>query len=480
MKKFGVLAALIVISIASIFLLAGCGGGGTGGGGNNGISTVSGTLSSINRATITGGTVWAFGDPGNTATSLASGAYELNGVRSGWQTMRASVFVNGVEWVGSTAADVLSNAPTMNVNIVLSPKTAVTDIGGVVRDDNNNRIEGARVLFTTRIVYPAEQTTSGDGPYGSIVAVTNSNGNYLLKDVPIGVTGVISASKVAFNNREYQIDTVAGGDVVDFNLIPTNGTLKPFAPTLEAIESYTMPNTISALSVGKSTSTAYKMIRSYVSARYKSAIPGKSTIIKTQSTPNGSLMEIDLYFNAFKDNDSRDIAGYGIYRTTSPSIQFAAIDFIRDPYANFYGDMGFELTPLQIYYYAVTAVDVQFLDSNNNPAAGSESDKSNTLSITPIGQMTLVSPSDSLVVSGNPTFTWNTLTGSTKYRVMVFNQFPVTPITPVIDFTSNGGTSYTYDGLPLNSGNTYYWVILANDASGKAFSYSQIRRFSVN
>ena len=480
MKRTGVFAAFIVFSIIAAFLLGGCGGGGGGGGGGNtGISIVSGTLSNIDRVTVTGGTVWAFGNPGNTTTSLASGAYKLSGVKSGWQNMRASVFVNGVEWVGSTAADVLNNTPTMNVNIVLTPKTAVEDIGGIVLDDNNNRIEGARVLFTTRIVFPADQTTSDDGPYGSIVAVTDSTGHYLLQDVPVGVTGVISASKVGFGNREFQINTLAGGDVVDFNLIPANGTLKPFAPTLDAIESYTMPDTLSVLSIGKSAKSAYKAIKSYVSPRYKSAIAGKSTIVKTQSTPNGSLMEVDLYFNAFKNNDSRDIAGYGIYRTTSPGVPFSAIDFIRDPYANFYGDMGLELTPLQSYYYAVTAVDVAFLDSNNNPAAGSESDKSNTLSITPIGQMTLVSPSDTLTVSGNPTFTWNSLSGARTYRILVFNEFPVTPIPPVIDFTSNGGTAYTYNGLPLNSG-TYFWVILAGNASGKAFSYSQIRRFNVN
>lgn len=477
MKISGVFLALIVLSITASFILAGCGGGG---GGNNGTSTVSGSLSSINRATVTGGTVWASGDPGNTTTSLASGAYKLSGVKSGWRTIRASVFVNGAEWVGSTAAEVLNNTPTMNINIVLSPKTAVTTIGGVVRDDNNNRVDGARVLFTTRIVYPGDQTGSSDGAYGSIVAVTDSSGRYLLEDVPVGVTGVISASKVGFRNREYQIDTVTSGDVVDFSLIPTNGTLKPFAPTLDAIESYTMPDTLAVLSSGQSAKSAYKAIKSYISPKYKSAIPGKSNMVKTLTTPNGSLMEVDLYFNAFKDNDSRDIAGYGIYRTTSPSTPFSAIDFIRDPYANFYSDMGLELTPLQSYYYAVTAVDVQFLDSNNNPAAGSESDKSNTLSITPIGQMTITGPSNGAGVSGNPTFTWNTLSGASKYRILVFSDFPTVPAAPVIDVTQNGGTSYTYSGLPLISGKTYYWVILASDASGKAFSYSQIRSFSVN
>lgn len=475
MKKSREIIALIVFLITAAFMITGCGGGG----GNSGTSSVSGTLSNIDRATVTGGTVWAYGNPGNTTTSLASGAYKLNGVKSGWQTMRASVFVNGVEWVGFTAAEVLNNTPTMNINIVLSPKTATTSIGGTVRDDNNNRVEGARVLFTTRIVYPADQTTSGDGAYGSIVAITDHSGNYLLEGVPVGVTGVISASKVGFRNREFQIDTVSNGDVVDFNLIPVSGTLKPFAPTLDAIESYTMPDSVSVLSDGKSTSSAYKAIKSYVSARYKSAVPGKSVLVKTQSTPAGSLMEVDLYFNAFKDNDSRDIAGYGIYRTTSPSIPFSAIDFIRDPYANFYGDMGLELTPLQNYYYAVTAVDVAFLDSNNNPTVGSESDKSNTLSIKPIGQMTTSSPINNGYASSNPTFKWTPLNGATKYRIIVFENFPTISETPVIDATLNGGTSYTYTGLPLDSSKTYYWVILASDASGTAFSYSQIRKLNI-
>lgn len=481
MKKYGILLSIIIFPIISALILTGCGGGsrGNGGGGGNGISTVSGTLSSVDRVTITAGTVWSDSDPAHTTTSLASGAYRLQSVRSGWSNMRARVTINGTQWVGSTAAEVLSNQPTVNINITLSPATQTTSIGGVVRDDSGNRVRNARVLFTTRIIFPADQTSANDGSYGSIVAVTDNSGQYLLVDVPVGVTGVISASKVGFGNRELAIDTVHAGDVVDFSLIPAGGAVKPFTPTLAAIESYTMPDTLSVLSSGNSTPSAYKAIKSYVSPRFKDAVAGKSNMIRTQATPAGSLMEVDLYWNAFTNNDSRNIAGYGIYRTTSPSIEFAAIDFIRDPYANFYGDMGAELTPYQIYYYAVTAVDVAFLDSNNNPVVGAESDRSNTLSIRPIGQLALTDPSEGKAVSANPTFRWQSLSGASTYRILVFSGFPKMPATPVIDQTVNGGTSFTYNGAALVPGNTYFWVILAGDTSGKAFSYSQIRSFNV-
>ncbi|MHB1001109.1 MAG: hypothetical protein ACYC27_17845 [Armatimonadota bacterium] len=478
MRKF--YPILIAVSLALVIILSGCGGGG--GGGGNGTSSVSGTLADIDRNTITGGEVWVDDNPANSTESLASGAYRLDGVRSGWRTIRARAFINGEEWVGSTAVEVLRNEPTMNINIVLSPRTETTDIGGVVRDEFGDRIEGARVLFTTRIVFPPDQTSSDDGPYGSIVAVTNDNGQYLLNDVPVGVEGIVAASKVAYRNREVTLTTSASGDVVDFTLIPTDGTLKPEAPTLEAIESYTMPDTITTSSNRIAEIGAYKAIRAYISPNYKDVVEGKSSRITTQATPAGSLIEVDLYWNSLAgDNDSRDLAGYGIYRTTNPAIEMRSIDFVRDPYANFYGDMGTELTPYQNYYYAVTAVDVEFLDNNNNPIEDAESDKSNALSVRPLGQLRVTDPSSNAVVSQNPRFTWNSLNGAANYRIVIYDRFPVMSFTPVVDTSVSGTqTSFTYGGSELQSGETYYWVILANDSTGKAFSYSQIRRFTVD
>lgn len=463
-------------------LIAGCGGSNGSsefpGGGTGGYSDVSGTVSDINRNTITDATVWSDSDSAKTTKSLASGAYKLLRVESGWRNIKAKTKINGKTWVGSTAALVLKNEPTMNINITLSPLTAVTTISGVVKDDDGSRVSGARVLFTMRTVYPADQTRADDGSYGSIVAITNNQGQYTLKDVPVGVTGIVAASKVGFFNREYEIDTVNTDEIVNFTLVPASYTKLPYTPSLEYIESYTVPSSVSVASVdGNSDMQAYKAIKAMVSPRFNKAVPGKSVKTKMASTPAGSLIEIDLYWNAFSDNDSREVAGYGIYRTETSTSELRAIDFIRDPYANFYGDMGSEITPNQPYYYAVTAVDVVYLDSYGNFEDGAESDLSNVLNVRPLGQMSITSPNN-ITVSQNPIFSWNKLTNAAKYRVLVFDKFPAYSIVPIIDRYETGYT-YSYTGSALKSGGKYYWVVLASDSSGRAFSYSKIYNFDV-
>lgn len=473
------LLLIAALAITAVFI-SGCGGGSSFDGiDGTGFSDVSGTLSDINRATITGGTVWVEGQSNITAKSLASGAYKLIHVRSGWQNVRARATINGVQWVGCTAAQILSDEPTMNINITLAPATQTTSISGVVKDENGRRIFGARVLLTTRTVYPPEQTSAYDGPYGSIVAITDNNGRYKLENVPIGITAVISASKARYRNREYQIDSVQQGTAVDFVLLSAGNTLLPYTPKLEYIESYTMPNTITVMKEGDSTTEAYKAIKSYISPRFKKAVAGKSVTSKPLMTPAGSLIEIDLYWNAFTDNDSRDVAGYGIYRTINASIEPRAIDFIRDPYANFYGDMGAEITPYQYYYYAITAVDVAYLDSHGDFIDGAESNKSNILGVKPIGQLVITSPTNGQYVSANPTFNWASLGGASKYRILIFDRFPAYNASPIVDETVTASGLYTYNGYALRSGNSYYWVMLASDSSGTSFSYSDIRKFYV-
>ncbi len=164
--------------------------------------------------------------------------------------------------------------------------------------------------------------------------------------------------------------------------------------------------------------------------------------------------------------------------------------------------MGAELTPNQDYYYAVSAVDVEFLDQFNRPDPAAESPMSNTLSVTPLGQLQSISPGQGTSVSGNPTFTWLLLSGAVSYSVYVYDEFPTLPLDPSFDYGSDpivlqgafpiwpsqsdpqestvgaGEDSIGYSGPPLDVGETYYWVVLAQDDSGTAFSYSQLRSFT--
>ena len=504
--KRQVFILLAVMGIAAI-ILHGCGGSAK-------QSAVSGTVSDINRNVIIDANVWAVGDEMHGAKSLVSGAYRLEGIESGWRTIRAGATVKnettGIDelWVGSTAAEVLKDEPTMNINITLARETDTTEVGGVVREaGTNDPIEGARVFLTTRIVAPLEDTSAYDGPYGSIVAITDQDGHYVMQDVPVGVSGIISASKVGFRNEEVEISTISDGLVQNFSLDQTLDQT-PDVPYFEAIESYTMPDAITR----SDQQDAYKAIKAFTSQRYRKAAGSKTTVL-TKSVPAGSLIEIDLYWNALDVNDSRDIAGYGIYRTLSPSITPNAIDFVRDPYANFYSDMGIEITPGTSYYYAISAVSTDFLLSGNVPNPGAESATSSFLSVTPLGQLRAAFPTQGGSEGQHPTFQWSPLSGVDDYSVYLYDRFPSYPLDPGADYTgdpalgvglfpiwptqadpggsttSNTSINYPSSGVPtLQIGHTYYWVVLGstiyeqyNDGTPKrsAYSYSEIRNFTV-
>ena len=499
---------LLALASAAAVLLQGCGGGS-----DTKHSVVSGSVSDINRNVVIDATVWADGDETHSAHSLASGAYRLEGIESGWRTIRASAMIKNQTtgkdelWVGSTAAEVLEDEPTMNINVTLARETDTTAIGGVVREDaTNDPVAGARVFLTTRLVYPLADTSAYDGPYGSIVAITDENGHYLMEDVPVGLSGIISASKVGFRNDEVNIDTISEGLVQNFSLSESLNQ-KPDVPYFEAIEAYTMPDTI----IRSGDQDAYKTIKAFTSERYRKAAAGKTVL--TRSVPAGSLIEIDLYWNALDVNDSRDIAGYGIYRTTSLELDPKAIDFVRDPYANFYGDMGIELTPGTSYFYGISAVSTNFLLPGNvtNPIA--EGDMSDFLSTTPLGQLRALAPNQDGSENGQPVFEWSPLSNVDSYSVYLYDRFPSYPLDPGSDNESNpafgiglfpiwptrddpGGSTttstsiqYPSSGVPtLQSGHKYYWVVVAsklyeeyNDGTPKrsAYSYSQIRSFTV-
>lgn len=492
MKRHNRICICALAALVSAVFLNGCGGSG-------GISTISGTVSTINRDTITRATVYI----GTLQTeSLASGVYRLNGVPSGWQTIRATAQIEGETWVGSQAAEVLKNEPTFNVNIVLAPATDTTQIGGVVRDDVGRRVSGARVLLTTRILYPGGDTSSQDGPYSAIVAVTDSQGRYLMEHVPVGLDATIAASRVGFRNEEVEITTTDAGMIRDFELQRSDLSNGPESPLLVAIESYTQPDSL----VRSTDVNAYRALKAYTSLRYRKAVSHQKTVL-TRTTPSGSLIEVDLYWNALDLNDSRDVAGYGIFRTTSVGIEPKAIDFVRDPYASFYGDTGVEITPYQDYLYAVNTVDVQY----DRPLWDGQSEKSRFLQITPLGQLQVAYPAQGASVSGNPVFQWSLLRDAASYTVYLYDRFPTLPLDPSWNYGADpiltwgampiwprqsspnestvGGSmnAIAYNGPSLSAGHTYYWVVLAtkvyeayDDGSPKraAYSYGQIRNFT--
>ncbi|MCL6519796.1 MAG: carboxypeptidase-like regulatory domain-containing protein [Armatimonadetes bacterium] len=469
MKHFLGLPAMMLLALT---VLQGCGGG------HRPRSVVSGTVSDMNQNVIVDAEVYY--DGARKTRSLITGIYRLENVPSGWRTIRAKTTINGKTWIGCTAAEILRDEPTMNVNIIIAPVSNTTSIEGIVFDDTNHRVEGARVFLLL------QPTGEGQvGPYGSIVAITDRNGHYVLQDVPTGVPAVITASKVGFTNDEVEIANLTPSiDFINFHLIRSNLREGPEAPRLDAIEAYTMPDSITR------SENAFDAIRAFTSPRFRAALAKKKPTRIVRSTPLGSLIEIDLYWSD-PNNPSRDIAGYGIYRGQSPTVR--AIDFVRDPYATFYGDTGVEITPGLKYYYAVASVDVEFLDEFNQPDERAVSELSNLLDVVPLDQLRSISPAQSATISSPPVFKWQALDRADKYSVYVYDRFPTLPLDPDFDYGTDpavlvgtfpiwhrtvSAPATSMIGPELGPGK-YYWVVLAQDNSGTAFSYGDLRPFIV-
>jgi len=448
-------------------------------------SVVSGTVSDMNQNVLVDARVYC---AGLETRSLVSGAYRLEDIPSGLRTIRAEASIQGQTWIGSTAVEVLRNEPTMNVNIILAPVSETTSIYGTVIDDTGRPVRDARVF-----VFLKPPGEGESGPYGSIAAITDWRGRYELEDVPVGVPAKVAASKVGFRNDEIEIAEIKPGiSPLNFELSEIDLSGRPRSPTLDWIESWTMPDSITR------SIDAFEAIRAFTSPRYRAVLAKRRTTL-TKATPLGSLIEIDLYWS--DPNSSSIIAGYGIYRGTTTPLK--AIDFVRDTYANFYGDMGTEITPGVRYYYAVTAVNMEFLDEFNQPNPYAESNLSNMLDVRPMDQLYAIAPAHGAVTSTRPTFTWKALSGAEKYSVYVYDRFPTLPLDPSADYgmdpsqyvgvypiwptrsDPNGSTvfkpsnSIVYSGPTLERAHTYYWVVLAQDASGHAYTYSDLRPFTV-
>ncbi len=478
---------LILLAVAIIAaLLQGCGG-------STSISVVHGSVSDIDRNVVVDAKVWV----GALSTkSLVTGAFRLENVPSGWQTVRASATIDGRLWVGATAVEVLSNQPTMNANIVLSPAGDVTDIEGYVFDDTGRRVADARVLVTTRALLPSE-SSAWDGAYNSIVAITDDRGYYRLRDVPVGLSAVITASKVAYNNDEVKIDSIRDGMDLDFELTASTQDT-PGRPTLEWVESWTMPNPLvkSFSAKAESGGNPYEAVKAHVSRRYRDVLASRKTAAASMQTvrsaSDGSLIEIDVYWNGLDTTLSRYVAGYGIYRSVAGG-DMLAIDFVRDPYANFYGDMGGEIRAGTRYSYRVSTVHVEFLDRWNRPIEEAEGVWSeDELGVSPLGYLNATAPANGASVGTAPQFSWRAVPGAAAYSVFVYDRFPSVPLDPAGDYGGNppsygvfpvwtspwaNVTSVIYDGPALQVGRTYYWLVIARNADENAYSYGELRSF---
>jgi hypothetical protein len=467
MKSRSILMAGAALGLA---LLAGCGGGGGGGipnnGGTGGVGNLAGAVTDVNGKSVAGATVFV---GGRTATSVSNGSFTISGVPDGYQLVQVNAPVNGLTYSGQTWVDLIAGENNRSVNVMVSDSRYQSALEGYVQDGQGNLLQGIKVFI--------------QGPYGSTMAFTDNNGYYKAQQLPPNTNYTVVASFAGYLNQTQSFSSYTNQTSrLDFALYPGNsqGTIAP--PTNVSAESWT-----TALDVTRSESKYQKLydwVKSYF--RKKKGLPaGVQAKVITRmkplrSTPNGSLVETDLYWTPVSQSN---LLGYLIRRGTSSS-NLVSEAVLRDPLASAFFDADPALTPDVIYYYTVNSLDT--IEFPNNGTYGSPS---SIVTSQPMDAMRAQYPVQKTYVSGDPVFQWSSVNGATSYQVFVWNDFPdlqsstdPNGITPIWGPGSAGSlvtgsqTTLQYNGPILQSGGIYHWMVVATDGQGN-YSATQIASF---
>lgn len=478
-------------------ILTGCGGGG-GSSNNNpppsGSNTLAGTVTDVSGSPIVGAKVQV-GAQSTTSTQFGSYALPISAVQTPTvQTVTASATINGQSWSGQNSVQIQPNqATTSNTQIVLSNTATQGAISGVVQDSTGHPVQGARVFAA------APATATSFSTLGSFVAFTDQNGRFTLPHLPPlagGAAYTVTASKAGYVNAAATNVVVTNGQQASLTLTLTassSGTTLPAPQNLSA-QSITTP-TVPTRAAGAFTDHALNAIRYLILARrgllgHRAADSTRIVLRNrhaTRNPPSGSLIENDLFWDYTPSNA---LYGYDILRAVG-SGSFSSLALLLDPLADRYADNDSTLTPDTIYSYSLARVDTV-----GYPANGDEGDPVEPpVAVEPLGPISLTAPANGQSVTAPPTFSWTGLSRASAYQILVYARFPnyqsdtdpngVKPIWPQ-DLSNPGAslvsaptTSLTYQGPVLQSGSTYYWAVLAVDATGTDYSISPIRSFTV-
>jgi len=468
MKPQAIGRAALVCLIAGL-ILWGCGGAERGQGGVAGTVVARQSDPAPGDNTVLVGVVDATVRWGDITTRTNySGGFILNGVEEGFQTIRAAKKIQGQTWAGFTTVEVAKEVTVVNANITLWPEDEVGDLIGEVRDEGGRRLSGAKVLVASEL--------------GSYTAITNRNGEYELRGIPGGFTYTVTASRVGYENSTKQISVSTGSRTTANFRLRTSFNLALSPPQDLLAVAWTYPDS-SSRSRHKD---AYDRIRADLLPRFKPFLTGRKA--PGRLPPPNSLIEVDLAWtpNNITYPDETNLAGYGIYRQVGNVGGLAALDFIRDPLAGFYGDLDEVFTPGIQVQYRITALGTDY------PQSGSESDYSNSARVVPLDRVVLTGPDNRSSTSGKPTFSWHSVPGAEGYLVRIYDNYPIfglgkpvwqnAPEDPLEAVTSGLSITPGPDDPPFPPG-TYYWIVAASDdpdiTRASAISVSPIWQFTV-
>ncbi|MGV3618052.1 MAG: hypothetical protein ACO1SV_22225 [Fimbriimonas sp.] len=451
-RRSRVKSAFAFIAGLSLLLIAGCGGGG---GTTDLKGEVSGVIFDQEGFVVRGARVYFDGSEGSDRETISTtaGTYTLTDIPAQDIIIRAEISKNNVRYYGQNLASVVSGDRAKNVNIAVFPEGQLAVLRGEVRDREGFLLRGVRV-FLRPVDNP--ETPEDDTLLTSAVGITDNNGAFRIAGLLGGLTYRVQVNALDYNS-DFETITLDPREDRFINFTVPDGTLVNVpAPTNLLATVYTSPEAVRG---NNRLGDAIEMM--------KGRLRPQRTRSLTRSTVQGNPIEADLFWDPI---DNTGLLGYGIYRGTG-SQALRNVGFLRDPRAVFYADNDEALVENVSYTYGITSLDTLY-DGDEG-----ESELSNTVSITPLGDLTL----GNVTSSTQPTFRWNAVQGATRYSVFLFSEFPSFGVTEIFSNYENpvNATEYAYTGPALTSGRTYYYFVIAEREDQTAVSFSRVGQFIV-
>ncbi|MCX6381326.1 MAG: carboxypeptidase-like regulatory domain-containing protein [Armatimonadetes bacterium] len=498
--------ALLGVAIALCFgALAGCSsgsssdtsGGGGGGGGGSRVSTVVGRVTDGEGAPVVGAIVKI---GALTAQTTQFGNYRLPNVEipseqvSQTYVITASGLVNGVKWTGSNVIEVFAGvAISNNMHIVVSDPFVQGEIRGRVTNLSGTPLSGASVYAS--IALPTDPAHPTDpivfSTLTAFLGITDSAGNYSIPEIPQSSRYVVVASYPGkLNGQKSDVIVSAGGATpVNFSLSgPGGSSTVPVPNGLYGI-SLTYPTTATrALGANVNAILRQRVLKQKGWTNRHVAIKGNlANGSITRDAPSGTNIENIVTWDYEPLNN---LYGYVVLRSINISTNFKPYAVLQDPLADRFSDADSVITPDITYYYSIAR-----LDTINYPTGGAEGDPViPPIVVRPLNKITLSTPANNSSIS-NPVFGWSSVSRATLYQVLVYDRFPTLqsdidltngaqpiwpadPNNPGSSLITDGRTSQSYQGPALIPGHQYYWVVLASDNVGSAFTISPLYTFT--
>lgn len=388
------------------------------------------------------------GEADRATVTTTAGTYSLSDIPAQDVTIRAEITKNGVRYYGQNLASVVQGDRAKNVNIAVFPESQIATLRGQIRDRNGSLVRGIRV-FLRPVDDPS--TTDDDTLLTSAVGISDSGGTYQIGGLQGG-----RAYRVQVNGLEYNSDF----DTITLNAQETR-TVNFTVPDGQIVD---VPRPTNLLATSFTSPMAVRSDARFGNAleMIKHRLRPQQTKTVTRSTVRGNAIEVDLFWD---DIDNTALLGFGIYRGVG-SGALRNVGFLRDPQAVFYADNDEALVEDVSYTYGITSLDTLY-DGDEG-----ESSLSNTVTVTPLGDLLL----GSVTAAAQPTFRWTTVPGATRYSVFLFTEYPSIGVTEVYTNYENpvNANQFTYNGPALTSGRTYYYLVIAESGDQTAVSISQV------